>query len=555
VSITADLLFVREATGTGTIWTGAGLPQTDAVAVHGGRIVALGHDALELRAAGTEVVPVRGSLLPAFRDGHLHPLAGGVESLACDLVDAPDVDACLTWVRRYVDGRDDDGWVLGYGYPPEILPGGIGRADVLDAVVADRPVALWSSDHHMVWVNSRALDEAGIGAGTADPARGTVVRDDDGHPVGTLLEEAEALLTPHLPVRGRSEEARGLRVGLERMVTAGIVWGQDAWTTPDQVPSYERVADAGELTADLDLSFKLPTDGWREQLEAAVEARLEVAAARARRVFDGVPGGRLTATTVKLFVDGVIEGGTGALLEPYCAMGDGPHDHGIANWSPAQLAEVCAAADAAGFQLHMHAIGDAAVRSALDAVAHVEDVNGPRDRRPVVAHTHLVHPDDRPRFRALGAVANFEPLWAQPNAVMVDLTEPRLGRERSGWQYPIGTLLRSGAHVSFGSDWPVSSHVPLEGLQVALTRRVPGDADSPVLHPDERITLDQGITAYTLGTAYQAHDEADAGTITVGARADLVLTDEDVTAVPADALGEVTVTGTWRAGMRVCRPD
>ncbi len=193
------------------------------------------------------------------------------------------------------------------------------------------------------------------------------------------------------------------------------------------------------------------------------------------------------------------------------------------------------------------------MRDALDAFAHVAEVNGDRDRRPVTAHTHLVHPGDRSRFRALGAVANFEPLWAQPNEIMVDLTEPRLGAERAGWQYPIGSLLRSGAHVSFGSDWPVSSLVPLEGIGVAVTRRVPGEVDGQVLHPDERITRDEAIGAYTAGVAYQAGDERDAGTIAVGSRADLVLTGADVTRVPDDVLGEVPVRATWRAGTPVHR--
>jgi predicted amidohydrolase YtcJ len=427
-------------------------------------------------------------------------------------------------------------------------------ASVLDAVVGDRPVALWSSDHHMVWCNTRALAVAGITASTADPPRGTIVRDGDGYPVGTLLEEAEHLLDDHVPARDTAKQARGLEVGLAAMVSAGLVWGQDAWITLPTLAAFQRVADAGRLTVDLDVAPKVEVDTWRDQVVAFQDARAEVTEAAARRASDGVPGGRLSLTTVKLFVDGVIEGGTGALLEPYCALDHDPGSgggHGIANWEPGELAEACAAFDAAGFQLHLHAIGDRAVRDALDAAEHVAAVNGERDRRPVVAHTHLVHPDDRSRFRALGVVANFEPLWAQPNEVMVDLTAPRRGPERSGWQYPIGSLLRDGAHVSFGSDWPVSSHVPLEGIEIAVTRQVPGDPDAGVLHPSERIGREQALAAYTVGVAYQAGDEAEAGRIAVGQRADLVLTGADVTRVPDDTLGQVPVRRTWREGTPV----
>jgi predicted amidohydrolase YtcJ len=552
--VSADLLLVQGDDRRGSIWTGTGT-RTDAVAVVGGRIVALGAEARERCGPRTEVVEVGdGTLLPAFRDGHIHPMNGGAESLDCDLVDSPDVDEVLRRLAAFAADRPDAPWLIGWGYPPEILPGGVGRASVLDAVVGDRPVALWSSDHHMVWCNSRALAVAGITPATPDPARGTIVRDADGDPVGTLLEEAEHLLDAHMPARDTAKLARGLEVGLARLAESGLVWAQDAWVTPAMLPAFERVADAGRLTADLDLALKVEVDRWRDQVEAFRDARTDVATAAARRVADGVPGGHLGFTTVKLFVDGVIEGGTGALLEPYCALDHDPGSgggHGIANWEPGELAEACAAFDAAGFQLHLHAIGDAAVRDALDAFTHVAAVNGERDRRPVVAHTHLVHPDDRPRFRALGAVANFEPLWAQPNEVMVDLTAPRLGPERSGWQYPIGSLLRSGAHVSFGSDWPVSSHVPLEGLQIAVTRSTPGEPDAGVLHPDERITRDQALSAYTAGVAYQAGEEADAGTIAVGQRADLLLTGADVTRVRDDELGQVPVRATWRAGAAV----
>lgn len=552
--MSADVLLVVTDRDRGSIWTGTGV-DTDAVAVAGGRIVALGSEARERRGPGTEVVEVgSGTLLPAFRDGHLHPMNGGAELLDCDLVDSADVAEVLRRVEAYADGRPDEPWVIAWGYPPEILPGGVGRADVLDAVVGDRPVALWSSDHHMVWCNTRALAIAGITAATADPPRGTIVRDGDGRPVGTLLEEAEDLLEDHVPPRDTAKLARGLEVGLQRMVSAGLVWGQDAWITLPQLPAFHQVADTGRLTVDLDLAPKIEVERWRDQVAELRDARADVAAAARRRSADGVPGGHLSLTTAKLFVDGVIEGGTGALLEPYCALDHDPAGgggHGIANWEPGELAAACAAFDEAGFQLHLHAIGDRAVRDALDAFAHVGRTNGDRDRRPVVAHTHLVHPDDRPRFRRLGVVANFEPLWAQPNEVMVDLTAPRLGPERSGWQYPIGSLLRDGAHVSFGSDWPVSSHVPLEGIEVAVTRRIPGRPEAGVLHADERISRDQALAAYTAGVAHQAGLEAEAGTIAVGSRADLVLTDADVTRVPADTLGQVGVRRTWRRGVTV----
>jgi predicted amidohydrolase YtcJ len=447
---------------------------------------------------------------------------------------------------------------------------------VLDAVVADRPVALWSSDHHMVWCNSRALEVAGVTAGTTDPPRGTVVRDPQGRPVGTLLEEAELLLEDHLPPRGTAKEARGLEVGLARMAAAGLVWGQDAWTQLPTLPAYQRVADAGRLTADLDLACKVEVDGWREQVEGFAEARRDAEVAARRRAGDGVPGGRLSVTTVKFFVDGVIEGGTAAMLEPYepfgaagsaaqpadgvgDGCGHGGHaahgdDRGIANWTLDELAAAAGAMDAAGFQLHLHAIGDAAIRLALDAIERVAATNGPRDRRATIAHTHLVHPDDLPRFRSLGVVANLEPLWAQRNEIMVELTEPRLGPDRTRWQYPIGSLVRGGAPVSFGSDWPVSSLVPLAGVAVAVTRRgATGPAAREPFLAEQAVTLDQALAAYTAGTAFQAGEDGEAGRIAVGQRADLALVAGDLASLPPHELHEVPIAGTWVAGQEVHR--
>lgn len=541
-----------------------GARPADALAVVDGVIAALGADALALRGSDTTVVDLRGgSLLPAFRDGHLHPLAGGTETLDCDLVDSVDIDDVLERLAAHVaaDPRNSTDWVLGYGYPPEILPGGVGRAAVLDQVIGTRPVALWSSDHHMVWCNTAALTRAGITAATPQPARGTIVHDADGQPVGTLLEEAERLLEAHLPARDEAKEARGFEVGLARMARAGLVFGQDAWTQPERLAAYERVANAGRLSADVDLAFKVEPDRWREQLADFVAAREQAAAGRERRTRDGVPGGRLSATTVKFFVDGVIEGGTAQLLDPYePGWGAGHvdpgcgHDHGIANWDHDAFVEAAAACDAAGFQLHCHAIGDGAIRRTLDVVEQVAARNGPRDRRATIAHTHLVHPDDLRRFAALGVIANLEPLWAQRNAIMTELTEPRLGPERARWQYPIRSLLEAGARVSFGSDWPVSSHEPLHGIAVAVHRRDEHGQPPDGWLPHERIGLDAAVHAYTAGTAFQAGEEADRGAIEVGQRADLVALDADLTTTPVGDIAEVAVSGTWRAGVRVHGP-
>ena len=252
---------------------------------------------------------------------------------------------------------------------------------------------------------------------------------------------------------------------------------------------------------------------------------------------------------MKFFADGVIEAGTAALLQPYQ---DCPHSHGIANWTPAELADAIAAADAAGFQAHVHAIGDGGVRLALDAITETARRNGPADRRPVLAHVQLIDPADLPRFAALGVIANLEPLWAQPDPLMTELTLPRVGPARGARQYQIATLLNSGARVSFGSDWPVTAYQPLHGIATAITRQTPaGDPDGGWL-PAERVTAATALAAYSAGVAYQAFEEHRWGVLRPGMRADLVHLAADPAAVPARELRDLPVLGTWLAGTRTC---
>ncbi|MEZ5298806.1 MAG: amidohydrolase family protein [Ilumatobacteraceae bacterium] len=345
------------------------------------------------------------------------------------------------------------------------------------------------------------------------------------------------------PHRHRSDHA-GLIEAMRALSSAGIVWAQDALVTDDELDTYLTGAADGLATCRINAAFRAEPGRWQQQRDA-------FAAGRARtRGSEWV-----TAHTVKFFADGVIEAGTGFLLEPYADCGPGTvHRCGLPNWEPEALAEAVRAFDADGFQIHIHAIGDGGVRMSLDAIEHAIRHNGPRDRRPVIAHTQLVHHDDRPRFAALGVIANFEPLWACYDEFMDELALPRLGAARTAMQYPIGSLLAAGARLSFGSDWPVSSHHPLEGLAVAVTRTNRRGEPIGGWVPEERIPMFTAIRAYTEGSAFQAFDD-DAGRLAVGMRADLVITDHDVTALAGEELGGVTVDETWLAGHRVFTAD
>jgi len=518
--------------------------KADALAIDGDRIVSIGDQAPDAFATCDEVVQLAGRpLLPAFRDGHSHPIHAGINRNELDLTGIKTLDEVLRRIGDWARAHPNDPWIVGHCYAPTLLPGGVGRSEWLDAICADRPVVLFPTDYHAMWANSAALAIGDVRVGTPDPPLGEIVRHADGSPVGMLLEfGAMDLVQRHMPPTSSATFARGLTEAMRLMSMEGIVWAQDASVAHEEFDAYVAGARERKMTCRINNAFRADPLLWVTQQPTFSSARDALA-------LDPVASKWVDARTVKFFADGVIEAGTGFLLEPY---EDAPHTCGLPNWSAEGLKEAVRAFDADGFQIHIHAIGDAGVRMALDAIEHAAQVNGARDRRPVIAHTQLVHLEDRHRFASLGVIANFEPLWACLDSSQLDLTFPRLGPARSALQYPIASLAATGAPISFGSDWPVSSHRPLDGLAVAVTRR--NERGEPIdgWLPEERMSILQAIRAYTAGSAYQAFDD-DAGELRVGARADVIVLDRDITAIAGDEVPDALVDETWVGGDVVFR--
>jgi len=535
---TADRVFLAGAVYT--METAA--PHAQALAVAGGRIVFVGDGAGARRWIGdaTEVIDLHGRmLLPGFQDCHVHPMAGGVELGDCDLNPLESADAVLDKVAECAAQDHDAAWLRGGGFQLPLFPGGNPTAAMLDAVVPERPVFLTSADGHSAWVNSTALRIAGLSADTPDPKGGRIERDPaTGEPSGTLREAAVDLVSRYLPKRRPEELMAGLRRALDMAAGFGITAMQEASAGPDDVAAYDTLARRGELTARVSVSLLAVPGKGLSQVAELVALR------------DRFNGGRLRVNTVKLFADGVIEGQTAALLEPYIGRGG---DRGELLFEPDDLNELVAALDAEGFQVHVHAIGDRAIRATLDAFEHAVEVNGARDSRHHIAHAQLIDPDDIPRFRRLGVYANFQPLWAYADSYIKDLTEPFLGPERSRWLYPIGSVAASGATVVFGSDWSVSSMNPLEGIEVGVTRRDPADASSPAWIPEERVDVETMLAGYTREAARVNFIEGETGTLAVGKAADLVVLGRDLFAIPAEEIGEVPVLLTVLEGEIIYR--
>ncbi|MFF2277643.1 amidohydrolase [Agromyces sp. NPDC058126] len=535
----------------GTIWRGAGAPTARSLFVRDGLVVAFDDEAdaaADAALAATEVGAVDlggGFLMPSFGDGHAHPLFGGLEAEGPAVRDCRTVDEIVAAVAGYAAANPDAEWIVGASYDPSLVEEGLFDAHWLDAAVADRPVVLRAYDYHTVWVNSRALELAGIDAETPDPVLGEIMRRPDGTPLGTLREwGAVELVLDAAGVRPAEERMRALRRAGEYYLERGVTWVQDAWVEPGDVDSYLEAAERGILPVRFNLALYADPRRFAAQLPLMRESRRRVAEL-------GSP--MLTANTVKFFADGVIESETGALLEPYCT---GLHDHGdrklgMTVWQGDDLADAVRAVDAAGFQVHIHAIGDAAVREALDAIERAIDANGPRDRRPVVAHAQLVDDADLARFAELGVIACMQPLWAQLDGLMTVLTVPRLGQERADRQYRMRTIDDSGAVLSFGSDWPVSSGAPLDGLAIAVSRQTAEGVPAGGWTPAEILPVDRALDAYSTAVAHQAFaDEASTpwGRIEPGASADLVHLARDPRDVPAGELAGVAVLATYLAG-------
>jgi predicted amidohydrolase YtcJ len=523
-----------------TAWTGHRLPDgtvytSDAVLMVDDRIVALGETARRLPA--DEVVDVGGGFVaPAFADGHVHPIFGGLEREFAPVRDhatPQDIAAAVgAWAREHPEME----WVRGEGFDHTLAPEGIFHASWLDAAVPDRPVVLRATDYHTVWVNSEALRRVGYGRGIAQPHDGEIVLGSDGMPTGTLREwGAWRPVYNLLPTPPASMVLSAVDFAMSGFASTGITWVQDAWVEPGDVDTWLTASAKDILHTDIDLALWADPNSWRDQLS-------QFAAARERVERDGGPS--VTSHTIKFFADGVIESATSAMLEPFC---DCPHWKGMPNWEPGEMAAAVTAIDAMGFTAHIHAIGDAGVRMALDSMENAARVNPPRDRRWIIVHTQLVDPPDLPRFAELGVIANFEPYWSKYDSWQSELTAPRLGPERTHRQFQTATLANMGARISFGSDWPVTTFAPLEGIQVAVTRQM--DPDGPPWMPEERISVDDALAAYTLGVAFQSGRD-DAGILRPGARADLVWIDADPRSVDPMTIGAIPVRGTWRRGVR-----
>ncbi|MBS0264019.1 MAG: amidohydrolase [Planctomycetes bacterium] len=515
----------------------------EAVVIRDGKIVYVGttRGASPWIGPQTKTIDLQGKmLLPGFHDAHVHLVGGGIELGECDLNGLTKLEDILAAVRKYAAEHPHKKWIRGGGWPLT-LQKQIHKSQ-LDQIVPDRPVHLDAADGHSSWDNSLALAAAKITRETPQPARGRIEHDPQtGEPTGVLREAAAFLVADEIPPHSPEEYQEGLRRGLKLANRLGITSVCEARVTDRHLEAFAALEKRGELTVRAVCAMGYTDSGELSEIAKFVDWRKKY------------QGRRFRATAVKIFEDGVIESKTAALLEPYLG-GDKP-EMGWLNVEPDVLNPLVAQLDKLGFQVKVHAIGDRGIRATLDAFEFARNRNGTRDSRHHIAHIQMFHPADIPRFRQLGVVANFQPLWAYADPYIMDLTIPIIGVERARFMYPIRSLAKSGAVVVCGSDWSVSSMNPLEAIQIGITRRGLKDGPGPGWLPDEMADLPLLLAGYTINAAYVNFQESETGSIEPGKAADLVVLDRNLFEIPAHEIHRAQVLLTLLDGQEVYRAE
>jgi len=514
------------------VWS-AGLGVFEGLAIENGRVIATGSQALKLKG---EVIDLNGGfLMPGFIDGHAHPIFAGREARGPRVNNLQSIDEIKKEVARYAKENPNESWIIGGAYEAAIISGGDFDAHWLDEVVSDRPVVLHAVDHHTIWVNSKALEIAGIDSNTKNPDGGTIARRNDGSPKGTLREPiAFDLILKHAPADSVESDLRAIKYACNELTSSGITTATECWVEPPMAEAYIAAAKSGALTLDMHLAFLVTPQNWQEQVAYIQEMRAEISRLPEPK--------RLKANTIKFLTDGALSSGTAAMINPYL---DNPESNGLKIWEDENLLAAISAYDLLKFQVHIHAIGDGAIKQSLNTIEEMTKTNSEWDRRPVIVHAQLIEPGDLSRFKELDVIANFQPLWTYLDPMNKELIEPRIGSERNNRQYQLRTLLDLETKISFGSDWPVTSQKPLDAIFIPVLRKLPGSKSEP-WSKNEAITVEESLTAYTATSAYQLFDESEIGKLETGMRANFVILNKS----PFETTS-VEVKSVWIDGLEI----
>lgn len=503
-----------------------------AIAIADGKIIFVGtNDGLEhYISSDTIVIDLDGKMvLPGFVDAHAHPSQAMDYVGNINLYLLRSIEEYKQAIADYAESHVGAEVLRGSGWDNRYFSSHGPDKDILDALVPDRPISLVSYDGHSVWVNSVALLRAQITRDTPDPEGGLIERDPEtGEPNGTLRETAMQYVENVLPDYTIAERKNALLAYQDMAVRAGVTLCHDAMLEAQAIAAFKELEAEGSLKMRFRGALLMePDQGTEEQIELMLRER------------SGNTSPYFQVKAAKIFVDGVIEGGTAYLLEPYEHR---PDFRGEPIWWPEILNQMSAALDREKIQIHVHVIGDAATQITLDALEYAQEKNGKRDSRHLITHLQLVTPGDIPRFRELGVIGVPQPFWFKVDDYYWNLAVPYLGKDRADIQYPMRSFIETGVVMASASDFPVTIPFdPLIGIQTGITRSAIGVSPEEILWPEERVTLEDMITSYTFNGAYANYLENELGSLEVGKRADIIVLEKNLFEIPSTEIAQTKV--------------
>ncbi len=515
------------------------LPWAQAIVIKDGIVEFVGSDQ-EVESylnSDSLVIDLAGKMvLPGFVDAHAHPSAAMDLVGNISLYSTENLDDYVQIITEFVKEHPEREFYRGSGWADTFFSNLGPDKESLDAILPNRPIALISYDGHSMWVNSTTLERARINKDTKDPDGGRIERDPEtGEPSGTLRETAFKLIEDVIPKHSLEERKNALIEYQKMAAKAGITLVHDAMLDSVSITAYNELAEADQLTMRFQGSITLEAD---QEIQPQIELVLSEKENNTHPYFRTI--------SAKIFVDGVIEGGTAYLLEPYAHQ---PDFRGEPIWSPELLKKTCDALEKENIQIHLHVIGDAAARITLDALEYAREIHGERDSRHSVTHLHLVDPADIHRFKDLRIVGLPQPFWFKIDDYYHELALPYLGKERANRQYPMQSFIDAGVVMASGSDFPVTIPFdPLIAIQTGITRSTPKKAGGEVLWPEERCNLEDLIRSFTYNGAYANFLEDEIGSLEVGKKADLIILENNLFDIPADQIAETKILLTMVEG-------
>jgi len=542
----AERVFVN-----GKIWTADDArPAAEALAIRGDKLVAVGttEEVQKLAGPGTTVVDLHGRLvLPGFQDSHAHWPGSSVNDV--DLHGADTLREFQARLAEFAKAHPKLPWITGHGWGYSAFPNQTADKKYIDAVISDRPVYVTERDGHMGLANAKALQLAGVTKATVDPPNGHIMKDVKGEPTGEFKEAAQGLIFKWIPERTEEDRYQSLLAHMDEAAAAGLTSVQDAWTSLDTFPVFQRAAEAGKLK----LRFRfappiLPNEGLAPKDHKLKAALTEADLANYRQLRSKYQGPLLKFGAIKGMLDGTVDARTAVMFEPYVGGGTG-----IPFWEQDDLNETVALYDKEGFQMMLHAIGDRAIDMALNAFEYAAKANGTTGRRHRVEHAEVPLLADLPRFKHLGVIASTQAMFASPDATVLENFAVLLGPERAAHADSFKIYDDAGVRQAFGSDWGVFPFEPLPAIYCVVTRMTPEGKPAGGWYPAGRISVEAALRHFTRDGAYASFDEDVRGTLTAGKQADFVVLSKDILTVPPAEILQTKVLLTVMSGKETYR--